>query len=370
MALCLQVESQAPQHFRSSKMQAICDGSFARQSVCLVVSLYSGMPKSQAPQHFRSSKMWAICGGSFARQSVCLVVSLYSGMPKSQAPQHLRSSKMRAICDGSFPCLSPPGSQWCASLSALGFVIILQVECPSLKLPNILDHPRCEPFVMVMVAFPASLSAWSFPFTPACPSLKLPNILDHPRCEPFVVVALPASLSAWSLPFTPACPGQSIRRSFRRCMLNIDTCQCGLPIFFSLSSSVMVLYIHRNRVVYWGWGKSGIGKERDGPGPPPCSHISWSLGLPIPLFTFCGKRTESEEDGICSLTVAQSSGWHGWLLPPPFSSWWLGLLQAALSLWIAVTLCHIRLCLECGRDHNVTVINCEMHQLKRKKKRT
>ena len=63
-------------------------------------------------------------------------------------------------------------------------------------------------------------------------------------------VALPISPSAQSFSFTLACPKRYTHGSFRRCMLNIDTWQCGLPIFFFLSSSVMVLYIHRNRIVY------------------------------------------------------------------------------------------------------------------------
>ena len=43
LALCSQVVSQASQHFRSSEKQAISEGCFARQSICSVVSLYSGM---------------------------------------------------------------------------------------------------------------------------------------------------------------------------------------------------------------------------------------------------------------------------------------------------------------------------------------
>ena len=39
LALCPQVVSQAPQHFRSSETQATCDGCFARQSICSVISL-------------------------------------------------------------------------------------------------------------------------------------------------------------------------------------------------------------------------------------------------------------------------------------------------------------------------------------------
>ena len=37
VALRLQVVSQAPQHFRSPEMQALCDGCFARLSVSLVI---------------------------------------------------------------------------------------------------------------------------------------------------------------------------------------------------------------------------------------------------------------------------------------------------------------------------------------------
>ena len=51
------------------------------------------------------------------------------------------------------------------------------------------------------------------------------------------MVALPASLSARSFPFTPACPGQYTNRSFRRWMSTIDTFQSGLPIpFFTFCS--------------------------------------------------------------------------------------------------------------------------------------
>ena len=50
LALCPQVVSQAPQHFRSSETQATCDGCFARQSICLLVSLHSGMSRAVHPQ--------------------------------------------------------------------------------------------------------------------------------------------------------------------------------------------------------------------------------------------------------------------------------------------------------------------------------
>ena len=52
LALCLQVVSQASQHFRSSEKQATCEGCFARQSICSVVSLHSGMSRAVHPQEF------------------------------------------------------------------------------------------------------------------------------------------------------------------------------------------------------------------------------------------------------------------------------------------------------------------------------
>ena len=46
LALCPQVVSQAPQHFRSSVTRVNCVGRFARQSICWVVSLDSGMSRT------------------------------------------------------------------------------------------------------------------------------------------------------------------------------------------------------------------------------------------------------------------------------------------------------------------------------------
>ena len=46
LALCPQVVSQASQHFRSSKNQATCEGCFACQSICSVMSLHSDMSAS------------------------------------------------------------------------------------------------------------------------------------------------------------------------------------------------------------------------------------------------------------------------------------------------------------------------------------
>jgi len=46
LALCPQVVSQAPQHFRSSEKQATCEGCFARQFTCSVISLHYGMSRA------------------------------------------------------------------------------------------------------------------------------------------------------------------------------------------------------------------------------------------------------------------------------------------------------------------------------------
>ena len=52
LALCPQVVSQAPQHFRSSEKQNTCKGCFARQSVFSVISFHSGLSRAVHPQEF------------------------------------------------------------------------------------------------------------------------------------------------------------------------------------------------------------------------------------------------------------------------------------------------------------------------------
>ena len=52
LALFAYVVSQAAQHFRSSEKQATCEGSFASQSICWVISLHSGMSRTVDPQEF------------------------------------------------------------------------------------------------------------------------------------------------------------------------------------------------------------------------------------------------------------------------------------------------------------------------------
>ena len=50
LALCLQVVSQVPQHFRDSETQAACDSCFSHWPVCSVISLHSGMSRARHPQ--------------------------------------------------------------------------------------------------------------------------------------------------------------------------------------------------------------------------------------------------------------------------------------------------------------------------------
>ena len=49
LALCMQVVSQSPQHFRSSETQPACDGCFAHQSVWSVISFDAGMSRTLHP---------------------------------------------------------------------------------------------------------------------------------------------------------------------------------------------------------------------------------------------------------------------------------------------------------------------------------
>ena len=74
-----------------------------------------------------------------------------------------------------------------------------------------------------------------FGFDPAgsiSSSSTLQFFLDA-SCKPLVMVTLPTSLSALSFPMTPACPEQYIHRSLQRLMSNIDTC---MPVLASHST--------------------------------------------------------------------------------------------------------------------------------------
>ena len=52
LALCPLVVSQAPQHFRSCEKEAACEGFFAHQSICSVISLNPGMSRAVHPHEF------------------------------------------------------------------------------------------------------------------------------------------------------------------------------------------------------------------------------------------------------------------------------------------------------------------------------
>ena len=52
LALCLQVVSQASQHFRLSEKQATCEDCFACQSICSAISFHSSMSRAVHPQEF------------------------------------------------------------------------------------------------------------------------------------------------------------------------------------------------------------------------------------------------------------------------------------------------------------------------------
>ena len=80
---------------------------------------------------------------------------------------------------------------------------------------------------------------------------QVPQQLTLPRCKPLVMVALPASLSAWSFPFTPACPGRYIHRSFERWMSVIDTFQSGLPIPLFDFCSKFIESVRMTACVVW-----------------------------------------------------------------------------------------------------------------------
>ena len=87
LALYPQVESQAPQHFISSEKQATCKGCFclpiyvccfARQSMCLVIFLHSGMSRAVHPQELPKVDVdhWRILDWAFHSTFNFFVLSL------------------------------------------------------------------------------------------------------------------------------------------------------------------------------------------------------------------------------------------------------------------------------------------------------
>ena len=79
--------SQAPQDFRSSEKQATCEGCFARQCICSVIFLHSGMSKAVHPQ-FSEGIVVGFCGGVF----VCFVVVVV--FPSQSQPGRIYKGEM------------------------------------------------------------------------------------------------------------------------------------------------------------------------------------------------------------------------------------------------------------------------------------
>ena len=110
--------------------------------------------------------------------------------------------------------------------------------------------------------------------------LKLLNTRDLPRSKPFVRVALPASLSARSFPFTPACPGQYtqflyiiVNRVSQRLVLNIWHSAHPFTAMNRLAGVEQLL------IQCCFASTETMRLIRDGsPGRPPrLSHSSWTL---------------------------------------------------------------------------------------------
>ena len=76
-------------------------------------------------------------------------------------------------------------------------------------------------------ALPVSMPPFCRRWTVSCPWLCMPGL---PRRKLLVMIAFSTSLSARSFPPTPAHPGQYIHKSIRWWVTRTDTCQSGLPV--------------------------------------------------------------------------------------------------------------------------------------------
>ena len=97
------------------------------------------------------------------------------------------------------------------------------------------------------------------------------------------VLAFPASLSARSFPFTPACSGQHIHGFFRKWMTNIDICQSGLPVpLFTLEHGT----------------KDGIGhilQDTNGTGSQKAHYQRLIFGNALPSSKVRSRRNKSDQ---------------------------------------------------------------------------
>ena len=89
LALCPQVVSQAPQHFRPFETQATYDGCFARQSICSVSSLQSG-----------TARLGHYVHRSLRRCMSSIDTIMQSGLSTLTRPEALSSF---LLCVGCFP---------------------------------------------------------------------------------------------------------------------------------------------------------------------------------------------------------------------------------------------------------------------------
>ena len=122
-------------------------------------------------------------------------------------------------------------------------------------------------------ALPVSMPPFCRRWTVSCPWLCIPGL---PRRKLLVMIAFSTSLSARSFPPTPAHPGQYIHKSIRWWVTRTDTCQSGLHFHFEL-----LLKAHRSYI--------GMGKHDPFPGLQ--SKLSLSFrSFRLAVQTLCRKR--------------------------------------------------------------------------------
>ena len=141
-----------------------------------------------------------------------------------------------------------------------------------------------------------------------------------PSCRPDVISAVLASLSARSFPLTPACPGRWIRRSLCSRRLCMAVCLSGQPI----QASQPVQALNLQRLVP---GRQPLPYQSSMSLPLAC-HCRWHVtadgmslpmawhvtadGMSLPMACHC--RWHVTADGM-SLPMACHYRWHGMSLP-------------------------------------------------------
>ena len=115
----------------------------------------------------------------------------------------------------------------------------------------VISRKIVERFLFPSLSLPGDRCCDFFGFVPAGSVSSSSTFFksSEMQIKPIVMVALPASLSAWSFPFTPTCTGQYTHRCFRRWMSTIDIYQSGLPI----TSFVAAHWIHKTELQNLFW---------------------------------------------------------------------------------------------------------------------